>query len=293
MPKCKKCGKKGFFLNLNPAGVCLDCELEERRIAAENERLRLRQEKIDQEIQLRMDKIESVPRCEISRDGKKSKIVGTSVVDEITYSTVTARSSIKRFLDFVVLDLETTGLSVSRNYILEISAIKFKSLEPVELFHTFIKPHKKDFVNEAISVNHIQNSDVENCPYIYEVMPSLQSFVSNLPLLGHNLAFDLKFLIRNGFDINVEKRKFFDTMKIAQRILKKPKYVYDDDYGEYTIDFDKDYDVYDYKLDTLCEYYNIPRTAMHTGLGDCIDTVLLFKALLSEKIDDSRLSLTL
>ena len=30
-----------------------------------------------------------------------------------------------------------------------------------------------------------------------------------------------------------------------------------------------------------------------TGLGDCIDTVLLFKALLSEKIDDSRLSLTL
>jgi DNA polymerase III epsilon subunit-like protein len=47
-------------------------------------------------------------------------------------------------------------------------------------------------------------------PYVYEVIPSLQDFISGENLLGHNLEFDLKFLCRAGLDVTSEKRLFFE-----------------------------------------------------------------------------------
>ncbi len=283
MAKCIRCGKKGFFLKVNSSGVCVDCQKDIE------EQIKRIEEKKRQEMEARQKKIASIPHFKIVRNGEKKKVVITAIVNDISYSNVNTRSSIKKFLKFVVLDIETSGLSLTRNDVLEISAIKFDSFEPVEIFHTYIKPNKKEFKNEAADINKITYSDVEDAPYIYEIIPSLQTFICDMPIIGHNLEFDLKFLIRHGLDITVEKRKFYDTMKIAKKILKSPKYVYDEEFDGYYPDLEKEYDVEDYKLETLCDYYGIQRTAAHTGIGDCVDTVILFKALLAEKIEDDRL----
>lgn len=46
-------------------------------------------------------------------------------------------------MDFVVFDLETTGLDPAMSEIIEIGAIKFRDGRPVEIFNTLIKPRRK------------------------------------------------------------------------------------------------------------------------------------------------------
>ena len=47
-----------------------------------------------------------------------------------------------------------------------------------------------------MSVNGITPEMLEGAPALYQIIPSLQEFIGDMPLLGHNLEFDLKFLYR-------------------------------------------------------------------------------------------------
>lgn len=58
---------------------------------------------------------------------------------------------------------------------------------------------------------------------LYQIIPSLQEFNGDMPLLGHNLEFDLKFLCRAGLDVTPETHRFYDTYELAGHLLKKPK----------------------------------------------------------------------
>lgn len=108
---------------------------------------------------------------------------------------------------------------------------------------------------------------VADAPRIWDIMPALNSFVGGLPLVGHNLPFDLRYLYRDGLDL-LPKQKFYDTLSIARRTLKGPK-------G----DEDFDCDVYDYKLDTLCKYYEIHFPGAHRASADALATGKLFYEL--------------
>ena len=60
---------------------------------------------------------------------------------------------------------------------------------------------------------------------------------------------------------------------------------YDEEIGGYAPNYDKDYDVEDYKLETLCNYYGIDRMDAHRALGDCVDTAQLFRCFIEEKVE--------
>ena len=228
--------------------------------------------------------LQSVPRSSVTRNGQKIKVQTTSFLKDLTYSNITAKSNMEKLGKFVVVDIETTGLSSVHNDVVEIAAIKYNNFEPVEIFETYIFP-PKGINEEASKVNKITSDMVDGAPLLYEVIPSLQEFISGHNLIAHNFEFDFKFLCRGGLDIVSEKRKYFDTMKIAQKMLKKPKYKYDKEWEEYAIDYDSDYDVEDHKLDTLCSYYGIMRNNEHRALSDCYDTARLFKKLAEDKIN--------
>ena len=101
--------------------------------------------------------------------------------------------------------------------------------------------------------------------------------------MAHNLEFDLKFLYYSGSTIIESKRKYFDTLTQAKKMLKKPKMKYDKEFGIWEEDYDKDYDVLDYKLETLCEYYDITIPMKHRATADAIATGKLFLKLIEEK----------
>lgn len=278
MAKCNMCGKSGFFLKLNTYGYCKECE---QRIAENRIRyLKEEEQRKQQEWQLVVD----LPRFNIVTDGKKSSPQPVSFIKELNYSNITTKSNIHKLGRFVVIDIETTGLSISKNDVIEIAAIKYDDFQPIEVFHTFTFP-VHGFCEDAAEINNITEEMVVGAPLLYQIIPSLQEFISGYNLVAHNFEFDFKFLCRAGLDIVSEKRKYYDTLKIAQKLLKKPKYKYDKELEEYLPDYESDYDVENHKLDTLCDYYDISRNEGHRALSDCFDTARLFKAMAEEKIN--------
>ena len=250
----------------------------------EQERLQKRAAVLQEQQRQLTEILDAIPRCDIALDGTPVKVCPTGELDAITYTKISAKSNKAKLGRFVVIDIETTGLKISSCEVVEIAAIKFHNFKPVEVFHTMIKP-KHSIPDEATEINGITDDMVAQSPRLHEVMPSLQAFVDGYALLGHNLIFDLRFLCRRGLDVLSQERKFYDTMKIAQTLLKTPKPKYDKELDRWVRNDDADYDVYDCKLDTLCQYYSIVRPEAHRALGDCYDTARLFYELCGEKIE--------
>lgn len=206
---------------------------------------------------------------------KKGKI---SIIDEITYSSITKRTNYDKLGDFVVIDTETTGLSALKEEIVEICALRFRNFEPVECFTTLCKP-SKPISPSAAAVNGISEDMVYDKPHFREIVEDLNRFIGKDTIVGQNLPFDLKFIVNQGFDLLSEKRKYYDTLILAKKKLKARKKKYDRELHEWIYFDDFDYDVDNYKLGTLCDYYGIPLVNAHRALADCYATGLLFESL--------------
>lgn len=230
------------------------------------------------------NRINNLNTFEITLSDTKHKIL--SVLDleaNVKYTSITPKTSFDKIGSFVVIDIETTGLSCANSKIVEVGAIKFEDWTPVEKFQTLINPGKH-IPNDATKVNNITDEMVANSPVFVEIIDSLDSFIGKSNIVGHNLAFDLKFLYHFGYDFTSCKRKYYDTLEIAQRTLKKPRMKWDKEWEEYTINDNFDYDVENYKLTTLCDYYEIiDDTFAHRALSDAFATGLLFMNLVKDK----------
>lgn len=211
---------------------------------------------------------------------KKGKV---SLIDDITYSSITKRSNYDKLGDFVVIDTETTGLSAYKEEIVEICALRFRNFKPIECFVTLCKPHKL-ISPSAAAINGISEDMVYDKPHFRQIVESLNEFIRDDTIVGQNLPFDLKFIVAQGFDLLSHKRKYYDTLAIAKKTLKARKKSYNRDLHEWIYYDDFDYDVENYKLGTLCDYYGIPLVNAHRALADCYATGLLFEQLAYQRI---------
>ena len=116
-------------------------------------------------------------------------------------------------------------------------------------------------------------------------LPLTEKPIADANIAGHNLNFDLKFLFVCGLDLP-SGIKYYDTLEIAKKTLVK---IGSKKYNHHTGTYEDndDYDVVDYKLETLCEYYGIHRDQSHRALSDAYATGKLFKHLMIDKIDAS------
>ncbi|HWJ02355.1 MAG TPA: helicase C-terminal domain-containing protein, partial [Verrucomicrobiae bacterium] len=95
--------------------------------------------------------------------------------------------------NYVVLDLETTGVQAGIDEIIEIGAVKILEGKLAGSFQTLVKPCRP--VNLAIQrLTGISNSELEGQPGIIEVLPDLLEFIGDLPIAAHNAGFDRGFL---------------------------------------------------------------------------------------------------
>ncbi len=94
---------------------------------------------------------------------------------------------------FVALDLETTGLNPERDAIIEIGAVRFRDGEPQERFHTLVDPGRP-IPYEIQQLTGIGDADVAGKPRFGDIAGQLLRFVGPLPVVGHNVSFDLGFL---------------------------------------------------------------------------------------------------
>lgn len=150
---------------------------------------------------------------------------------------------------YIAVDIETTGIRSKIDKIIEIGAIKVIDGVEVESFSKLINPGV--IISDMITnITGIDNQMVMGKPYIDEVIREFAEFAGDekLPLLGHNVSFDYRFLKINAVNHGISfERNLIDTLKIARSNL--PKEV-------------------SKKLDDLCMYFNISDENHHRALND-------------------------
>ena len=125
--------------------------------------------------------------------------------------------------DLVFFDLESTGLNIMRDRILQFAAIKYfaDGREPAEL-EMLINPGIPIGLS-AMEVHGIKPQDVARKPTFDQVAQQIYDFIGNADLGGYNISrFDVPMLMeefaRVGIDFKVNKRKFVDVQRIFYKM---------------------------------------------------------------------------
>jgi DNA polymerase-3 subunit epsilon len=121
--------------------------------------------------------------------------------------------------EYVVIDLETTGLNPQFDEIIEVAGIKVIDDQVVDEFSSLVKPKGKipGFVEELTGIT---NELVQNAPPIEAVLPKFIDFIGNSILLAYNAHFDINFIYDNYLEIaNREFRNdFIDVLRVSRRL---------------------------------------------------------------------------
>lgn len=296
MGKCVKCGKHGLFLHVTKEGLCAECEkaveLEKQEMQRRLEEEKIEQERREQErkaiieaqnaeyerkLQSHKDMIESIKECLLSVDSEPAKIILSKDQVPITYSNITKKTPRDKLGNFVAIDTETTGLRPSSCEIIDIAAVRFRDYVPVEKVSMLLSSNKP-IPADATKINGITDEMVAGQPRFQQVAQSLVEFIGNDNIVGHNLSFDLSFIIRYGADVTQQKRKYYDTLEIAKKTIKKARMKWDRELECYMPDLDG-CGISNYQLGTLCSWYGIINLQSHRAEGDAIAAGLLLKKL--------------
>lgn len=124
--------------------------------------------------------------------------------------------------DLVFFDIESTGLNVMRDRIIQIALIKYLKKGGQEELELLINPGIP-IGEEAMKIHGITPKDVANKPVFEQVAQQLYDFIGNSDLGGYNISrFDVPLLMeefaRVGMDFKIEKRRFVDVQRIFYRM---------------------------------------------------------------------------
>ncbi len=154
---------------------------------------------------------------------------------------------------FVVFDFETTGLDVS-DEVIELGAVKIVDGVISETFSTFVNPHIP-IPARITEITSITDKDVKDAPDMSDVIADFYKFSENCVLVAHNAQFDKKFVDKyaklNGY---IFTNRTMDTLEIAHKSVVCKNY----------------------KLETLCDYFDISLEGAHRAVNDCLATAKLF-----------------
>lgn len=121
----------------------------------------------------------------------------------------------------VFFDLETTGINITHDRIVEISFLKIHPNGKEELKSRRINP-EMPIPPQATAIHGITDADVKDCPTFKQVARSLAEHLEGCDLAGFNSSrFDVPMLaeefLRAGVDFDMSKRKFVDVQIIFHK----------------------------------------------------------------------------
>lgn len=153
--------------------------------------------------------------------------------------------------DYVVFDLETTGIRQDIDEIIEISALRVENHQVAAQYSTLVNPGIH-IPQAATAVNGITDDMVKNAPRIGEALQGFLEFVEDGVLVGHNIhTFDTNFIYdaaMRAFGTEI-RNDYIDTLFMARQCLPELSH---------------------HKLTDLSEYFQISTAGAHRALSDCI-----------------------
>lgn len=157
--------------------------------------------------------------------------------------------------EFVVLDLETTGLNAGKDKITEIGAVKIKNGQVIDKFSSFVNP-EVPIPSFIVKLTGITNEMVEDAPTIEPVMLQLLEFINGATIVAHNAPFDLGFLkhFAKAMGENI-KHPVVDTLQLCRKMFPK---------------LDK------YRLNVVAKHLGVKLENHHRAVDDSLATAHIF-----------------
>lgn len=154
-------------------------------------------------------------------------------------------------LCFVPFDTETTGLSVQKDHIVQIGAVRVLNGRIVEgeVLESYVNPGRP-IPPASTRIHHVTDDHVANAPDIAEAGRALHSFARDAVLVAHNAPFDIGLLRRFQSEMGVEwTHPVLDTVLLSAVVFGTNE---------------------QHSLDALCDRLSItiPEHLRHTALGD-------------------------
>ena len=161
--------------------------------------------------------------------------------------------------DYIAIDLETTGIRLSKDKIIEVGLLKVKDSHIIDTFSCVINLDMQ-VDDKILELTKISKNELENAKRIHEVINHIVDFCEEYVLLGHNTIFDYSFVKKeaNRAGLEFEKRGI-DTYKLCKRVL--PENVRKN-------------------LTEACNYFGIERKNSHRAFSDAYYTHVLFQEII-------------
>lgn len=152
--------------------------------------------------------------------------------------------------NYIVLDLETTGLQAATDEILEIGALEIRDGVIEKKFSRLVQCERQ-LPEKIVELTGITQAMMEGqgIPLEHALLELLE-FIGSKTLLGYNIAFDMEFLrvACKKFHQKVPACRCIDLLKLSRRKVREVK---------------------NYKLDTLASHFLLPKRTVHRALEDC------------------------
>lgn len=166
----------------------------------------------------------------------------------------------KKSVDYVVLDIETTGLDYNKDRIIEVGLLRVSGEEIKDQFQCLIYSKEK-IPNDIIRLTGITNEMLEKEGIAEEeALKIIQDFIGTDLVVGYNVQFDIQFVQKLGKqvgkDIIIKKTK--DVLHMVRLKLD---------------------DLDNYKLETVALYLSLDIKNIHRALTDCILTYKIYSEL--------------
>ncbi|MHB8034787.1 helicase [Clostridium botulinum] len=166
----------------------------------------------------------------------------------------------------VVFDVESTGINIIEDEIVQIAGIKINNKgEVIESFQRFLIPKKS--VGDSYLVHGFSDQFLkENGENKKVVLKDFLEFIKDTVIVGHNVTFDISILNSELERLSLEKANFktyYDTLDIARRF-----------YPSLT----------NHKLETLSKLFNTETKSSHDAMDDILATKDVLMAMLKEKV---------
>ena len=160
--------------------------------------------------------------------------------------------------EYIVFDIETTGLSQKKNKIIEIGAVKVKDGEEIDRFSEFINP-EEPIPYSIEQLTSITDEMVMHAPTVDVILPKFLEFCGDDIVVAHNAAFDIGFIKKNAKDLGMKfDNTIMDTMTLSHVLLPE--------LGKFT-------------LDRVCKALNVKNEHHHRAVDDANATAKIFVKL--------------
>ncbi|MFN8020516.1 MAG: 3'-5' exonuclease [Acidimicrobiales bacterium] len=168
-------------------------------------------------------------------------------------------------LRFAVVDVETSGLSLRRDRVLQVGVVVVDGTgQVVDRWASLVRPRRRWFFRVGPTELHgIRRRDVRDAPLLADVMQRLSGTLQGSVFVAHNASFDVAFLRKAASEVGVflPLDQALCTLRLSRELDPQR--------------------TMSHRLAALCERYDVALVRPHDALADADATAAVLPHLLA------------